>query len=141
MLKTDSEVHVPQFKSTIPAELLKSLNPEEVYLFEGISRLEQKTDWIISEVVEARRDRKETGEAIDNLTRRVQAIEVFNQTLSGSADRLKTIEDWKNVFMGKWGVLSAVGLLTLSGIVGALVKSGVDRIFSSSPPDRSSSKP
>lgn len=121
---------VPQFRSTIPGELLKALAPEEVYLFEGISRLEQKTDWLIREVIETRRTSTQNSAMLTGLASRVERLEQQQQALMTASERIKSVEDWRSNFTGKWGVLSAGLLLVLTAVVGGLMKVLFDRLSS-----------
>lgn len=103
---------VPEFKSTIPPELLKRLDPEEIYLFEAVSKLEQMSAWMVNETAVARKTAEDLSVKIDQL-----------------ADRVKALEDWKTTFTGKWGVLSAAFMLILSAAIGAFAKSFADKLM------------
>jgi len=125
----NSNEEVPQFRSTIPPELLKQLDPEEIYLFEGVSRLEQKTDWLISEVIETRRQSISNASMLTSLAQRVEKLEQTTSGLTSASGRIQTIEEWKSNFTGRWGVISAAFLLIVTAVLGALAKSAVDFIF------------
>ncbi len=125
---------VPQFRSTIPGELLKALQPDEVYLFEGISRLEQKTDWLIHEVIATRQQSAQNAVMLTGLASRVERLEQQQTAMVGTNDRVKLIEDWRSNFTGKWGVLSAGLLLFLMAIAGAVAKAVVDKLFAGGTP-------
>lgn len=38
-------------------------------------------------------------------------------TTKDSASTLKTLWDWKTAFNGKWGILAAIGIAVLSGVI------------------------
>lgn len=131
-VENEDSAGVPVFKSTIPDQLLKNLDPEEVYLFDGISRLEQKTDWLIHELVASKRLSSNNAQILEDLSARVKDLEDGQEALldQGWKERIKSVEEWKQMFTGKWAVLSALGLLLITGVVGALCKAAVDKVFS-----------
>ena len=79
----------PEFKSSIPPYLTQNLTEHERFLVESLSRIEQQAAWLVSCAL--------------SQNRAVIDIDL----------RVKSVEKWKSMFTGKWGVLATVTIILL----------------------------
>jgi len=92
------EVKKPVFDSRIPGHLTDRLSPQEKWLVETLSKLEQSAEWSVEQHVETNR------EARDLDTRAIR------------------LEHWQSSLTGKNVVLKVISLLVGSALLGALFK-------------------
>lgn len=89
------KIELPEFESKIPPHLVNKMSDQEKWLVEAISKLDQKTDWLLQKMVE-------TGGAVLDIDIRTAKI-----------------EDWKTIFSGKWALIGAVGFMVLTAVASA----------------------
>lgn len=78
---------LPEFKSTVPDHLIDKLSPQEKWVIEAISRMEQRDEWIIAAILDCNRSNIE------------------------SDLRIQELQDWQALISSKWAVL--LGCLAL----------------------------
>lgn len=89
------KLELPTFESKIPPHLVNKMTDQEKWLVETISKLDQKTDWLLQKMVET------SGQVLE--------IDV----------RTTRIENWKTVFSGKWALIGAVCFMVVTAITSA----------------------
>jgi len=87
---------VPEFKSAIPQHLLGKLSEQERYLVETLSKMEQKTSWLIVAAVES------------------------NRALIETEKRVTRLDRWKDVLTSRWSMIIAFVSLCAPVILKAL---------------------
>ena len=92
------KLELPVFESKIPAHLVNKMSDQEKWLVETISKLDQKTDWLLSKLVET------SGHVLE--------IDI----------RTTKIEDWKTVFSGKWAMIGAICFMAVTAVTSAGVR-------------------
>jgi hypothetical protein len=100
-----AKLAMPEFKSTVPAHLIDRLTPQEKYVVETLSRMEQQNAWLMNAAMEANRVNLETDVRVQNM------------------------EAWRKTLSGKWAILGLVGGMLATAIISALVKSIIELIF------------
>ena len=93
-----TKLAMPEFKSTVPAHLIDKLTPQEKYVVETLSRMEQQNTWLMNAAMEGNRVNLETDV------------------------RVQRVETWRKILSGKWAILALVGTMLVTAIVSALVK-------------------
>jgi len=88
-------IELPVFESKIPPHLVNKMSDQEKWLVETISKLDQKTDWLLTKIVET------SGHVLE--------LDV----------RTARIEDWKAVFSGKWAIIAAVCFMCVTALTSA----------------------
>lgn len=89
------KLELPVFESKIPSHLVNKMSDQEKWLVETISKLDQKTDWLLQKMVET------SGHVLD--------IDV----------RTQKVEDWKTIFSGKWALIGAVCFMVVTAVTSA----------------------
>lgn len=89
------KLELPEFESKIPSHLVNKMTDQEKWLVETISKLDQKTDWLLQKMVET------SGHVVE--------IDV----------RTAKIEDWKTIFSGKWALIGAVCFMVVTAVTSA----------------------
>lgn len=100
------KLDLPAFESKIPPHLVNKMSEQEKWLVETISKLDQKTDWLLQKIVET------SGHVVD--------IDV----------RTQKIEDWKSVFSGKWALVAALAFMALTAVTSAGARALLDHFLS-----------
>jgi len=98
-----------EFTSSIPAHLLEQLTPGERYFVEAISKQENQFNWA-SQCILA------NNKAILNLDDRLNKVEDDHATLTTAktyVDKVDKLWDWRNLMMGKWGIIGVIALILL----------------------------
>ena len=85
------------------------MSDQEKWLVEIISKLDQKTDWLLQKLVET------SGQVLE--------IDV----------RTQRIEEWKTVFSGKWAFIGAVGFVFVTALTSAGAKALIEHVISKNP--------
>jgi hypothetical protein len=98
---------LPEFKSSIPENLLNSLEPKEKYIFEQISIMGQKTDWLIGETGQQnhalsiiKTETQNTNGKVAQSIRDIAELQRKNAENSSLLEEVKKIVDIKQ-FLGK----------------------------------------
>lgn len=89
------KLELPVFESKIPPHLVNKMSDQEKWLVETISKLDQKTDWLLQKMVET------SGHVVE--------IDI----------RTAKIEDWKTIFSGKWALIGAICFMLLTAVTSA----------------------
>jgi len=88
-------LELPVFESKIPPHLVNKMSDQEKWLVETISKLDQKTDWLLQKTVET------SGQVLD--------IDI----------RTTKVEEWKTMFSGKWALVGALCFMVLTAATSA----------------------
>ena len=126
-------IELREFRCTLPLHVLNRLPNEERAICEGMSRIENRCDWLSEGVFKNNMEIQLLDERISELASSNEKLEARCQALTleltsanaqlaaltattkESASTLKTLWDWKTAFNGKWGILAAIGIAVLSG--------------------------
>lgn len=90
-------LHVPDFKSSIPAHLLGKLGEQERYIVETLSKMEQQNTWIMVATVEC------------------------NRAVIELDERESKVETWRDRITSKWAMLLGILVVLTPVIVKAIV--------------------
>lgn len=99
------KLELPVFESKVPPHLVSQMSDQERWLVETISKLDQKTDWLLQKIVE-------TNGHVGDIDIRTQKI-----------------EDWKSVFTGKWALIAALAFMVLTAVTSAIARAMIDYYF------------
>lgn len=99
------EYEKPVFDSKIPPHLIAQLDEKERWMYENMSVLQQKTDWLIEKQMET------------------------NDNVRNTDTRLQVVELWKNVLSGKWAVAGALSVIAVTAGLSAIVRLVFEKIF------------
>lgn len=102
-------LELPKFESKIPTHLVNKMTDQEKWLVETISKLDQKTDWLLQKTVET------------------------NEHVLADDVRIAKIEEWKSLFSGKWAVVAGLAFMATTAIASAIAR-GVIEHFSTKGP-------
>jgi len=100
---------LPVFESKIPPHLVNKMSEQEKWLVEAISKLDQKTDWLLQKTVDT------SGHILE--------IDM----------RTSKIEDWKTVFSGKWGLIGAICFMVATALTSAGARAFIDHFAGKHP--------
>lgn len=96
------KLELPEFESKIPPHLVNKMSDQEKWLVETISKLDQKTDWLLQKMVET------SGHVLE--------IDV----------RTSKIENWKTIFSGKWALIGAICFMVVTAVTSAAARAFID---------------
>lgn len=105
------KIEVPKFHPKIPYHLLAQCNEKEKYLYESISTLEQKADWLIQKTAENN-----------------QEIRYTNGKVNKNMEDINDLQKKNTIFSSKWGMTKLIigwvlSILTTSvGTIGVYVE-------------------
>lgn len=117
-----------EFKSTLPPYLLDNLSEGERYLVETMSKLENKSNWLVDAAITNRAELIKADVQLRELILARQQHEAEQASRDEDRKRLAELWDWMNKFSGKWTILWAVGLASVSAGLSALIKFFLDKI-------------
>ena len=103
------KLELPKFESKIPMHLVNKMSDQEKWLVETISKLDQKTDWLLQKTVDT------------------------NEHVLADDVRLTKVEEWKSLFSGKWAVIAGIAFMATTAVASALAR-GVIEHFSTKGP-------
>jgi len=103
------KLELPEFESKIPPHLVNKMTDQEKWLVEAISKLDQKTDWLLHKIVE-------TSDHV---------IEIDLRTAK--------IEDWKMIFSGKWALISVTCFMFITAFTSAAARMLFERLAANHP--------
>ena len=100
-----------------PQELLRDgMSTQEKWMFKTIWKLDNKVDWLMRSLIE------------ENAT--LREIDVREQETSASHDsKISSLEEWKIVLMGKWGVVSIAVVTCVTAVLSSTISLFTEKLF------------